>query len=117
MTEAEAKDLIAIERKRQVDGEGYDPAHDDAHRDGEILAAADCYVANVRMTCGYRADGVPVGWPWEPGYWKPKDAVRDYVRAGALMVAERERLERAGRSADHIEHKLASVVSSLTEIR
>lgn len=114
MTEAEARSLIDAERKRQVEKEGYDAAHDDEHDGGEILAAADCYVGNVRMTCAYGADGVPMAWPWEVVHWKPKDTVRDYVRAGALMQAEKERLLRAGRSTVHVDAKIASVVASLS---
>jgi hypothetical protein len=33
-------------------------------------------------------------WPWEDKWWKPKDRRRDLVRAGALIVAEIERLDR-----------------------
>jgi len=37
-------------------------------------------------------------WPWHPLQWKPtpKDRVRELVKAGALIVAEIERLQRAG---------------------
>ena len=36
-------DLIAQERQRQIDGEGYDAGHDDEHDMGELAAAAMCY--------------------------------------------------------------------------
>ena len=38
-------DEIAAERKRQIEGEGYDAAHDDAQEDGQIAMAAVCYIA------------------------------------------------------------------------
>ena len=40
-------------------------------------------------------------WPWSLDWWKPKDPRRDLVRAGALIVAEIERLDRQpARGAD-----------------
>jgi hypothetical protein len=38
-------------------------------------------------------------WPWSVQWWKPKDRRRDLVRAGALIVAEIERLDRAAARA------------------
>ena len=38
---------------------------------------------------------VPRDWPWEPEAWKPTYPVRDLVKAGALIAAEIDRLERA----------------------
>ena len=40
--------------------------------------------------------GAPFGWPhtWDASWWKPKDRRRDLVRAGALIIAEIERLDR-----------------------
>lgn len=34
-------------------------------------------------------------WPWQRKWWKPKDPRRDLVRAGALIIAEIERIDRA----------------------
>ena len=33
-------------------------------------------------------------WPWAAEWWKPKDCRRNLVRAGALILAEIERLDR-----------------------
>ena len=93
---------IAEERRRQIEVEGWDAAHDDAHSDGQLADAAACYAATVRAFC----EAVFVGrayqpmvtyrdlWPWADEWWKPKDRRRDLVRAGALIVAEIERLDR-----------------------
>lgn len=35
-------------------------------------------------------------WPWDASWWKPRGARRDLVRAAALIIAEIERLDRAG---------------------
>ncbi len=82
MTDALAD--IAAERQRQIDSEGWTPAHDDEHTEGEMAEAAACY-----------AGGSGIGWPWHPKWWKPSDKRRDLVKAGALIIAEIERLDRA----------------------
>ena len=84
-------DLIAAERLRQIEGEGYDPEHDAEHPE-EMARAAACYA----MPVGDRPFeyGVPLLWPWTPDYWKPTpdDRVRELVKAGALIAAEIDRL-------------------------
>ena len=104
---------IATERKRQIDQEGYDAAHDDRHEDGEIALAACCYAAPDLI---YRKDDRANAflmidpWPWDhhfdkrrydgnvvmPNFRLSIDARRKLlVKAGALLVAEIERLDRA----------------------
>ncbi|CAH2606487.1 conserved protein of unknown function (plasmid) [Rhodovastum atsumiense] len=96
---------IAAERRRQVEAEGWAPAHDDAHRRGELAGAAACYVLyGLRSAIGEAtlADRVRFLardlWPWDSSWWKPKDRRRDMVRAAALIVAEIERLDRAAKA-------------------
>jgi hypothetical protein len=40
---------------------------------------------------------VPEAWPenWSATWWKPKDRRQDLVRAGALVISEIERIDRA----------------------
>lgn len=90
--------LIERERAEQVSREGWTPDHDDEHCEGEMASAALCYaeVASVQAT---GIDGafatVPYEWPWDASWWKPKDQLRNLVRAGALIAAEIDRLIRA----------------------
>jgi len=84
---------IAAERKRQIEVEGWTPEHDDEHSGGEMGMAAACYADPSPSKWG--AGGVPIAWPWKSNWWKPRDRRRDLVRAGALIVAEIERLDRA----------------------
>lgn len=95
MTGAE---MIAVERQRQVAQEGWTGDHDDRHEDRSLVTAARCYLAPgdpvVRNVAG-RPYVVPRDWPWEPEAWKPTYPVRDLVKAGALIAAEIDRLERA----------------------
>jgi len=75
---------IAAERVRQVEAEGWTPAHDDGHKPGEMARASACYALE-----GWTADSPPMRyWPWSSGWWKPKSLHRNQVRAGALLVAE-----------------------------
>jgi hypothetical protein len=84
-------DVIAAERRRQIEKEGFSPARDDAYDNGELLAAARCYIAG---------DGTR--WPWAPSWWKPRDRRSNLIRAGALLQADLERLQRkAERTARH----------------
>jgi len=88
-----AIDDIAAERRRQIEVKGWTPDHDDTHDGDELAWAAVAYAApdGLRRFCD--ANDVII-WPWEPAWWKPKDRRRDLVRAGALILAEIERLDR-----------------------
>lgn len=83
--------LIAAERRRQVEVEGWTPEHDDAHDTGELADAAACYAA--ARIAGQKPSS---RWPWSLDWWKPSpdNRVRDLVKAGALLVAEIDRLRR-----------------------
>ncbi len=100
-------DIIALERSRQIAKEGCSAAHDDAHDRGQLLAAAMCYasVPLLRLTYkGYAAEAeitevMATQWPWEEEWWKPdNDAVRNLAKAGALIAAEIDRLQRLKQS-------------------
>lgn len=86
---------VAQERARQQLIEGWTPEHDDEHQDGSLAKAAACYAE----WAGRLLDIVPPldppsAWPWAKEWWKPKDRRRDLVRAGGLILAEIERLDR-----------------------
>lgn len=98
MTGAE---LIAAERARQLAAEGWTPEHDAEHVGGEMVKAAQCYSqVSLLMNLGasvYRAAAsARYGrWPWSMKWWKPSpDPIRNLVKAGALIAAEIDRLQR-----------------------
>ncbi|ONC38480.1 hypothetical protein AQ916_06925 [Burkholderia pseudomallei] len=95
-----ARDMLA-ERRRQVEAEGWTPEHDDQYQHGAIALAAACYAANAGGVAW--ADPLPSFWPWMHNWWKPTTPRRDLVKAGALILAELERLDRAAllNGADH----------------
>jgi hypothetical protein len=90
---------VLQERGRQVAQEGYTPAHDSLHKDGELASAAACYaVAQLEGSTGVkmRADrAIATLWPWGDEAFKPKHRRRNLVVAMALLVAEVERLDEA----------------------
>lgn len=100
MTGAE---LIAAERVRQVSVEGWTAEHDDTHTDGSLADAA-AYIAataeaehfdNARdrespYICWNRKT---IYWPWDNGL-SLRDRLDELVKAGALIAAEIDRLQR-----------------------
>lgn len=92
-------DLIRAERrrqrKRQGDGEAYSLAHDDEHDKGEIARAAAVYA----MPPEFRERNQDLVATLTPYNWHLKlgtgDRIRELVKAGALIAAEIDRLERA----------------------
>lgn len=98
---AAALDVLA-ERLRQIEAEGWSPEHDDEHDDGGMAKAAGCYAF---ASMGYYTNGLgeiespESDWPWDEGWWKPGTPRRMLVKAGALILAEIERIDRATMSA------------------
>lgn len=105
-----AIELIAEERQRQIEVEGWTPEHDQYHAGGELANAAACYALAASWRKIYRpivTDKTPpllgahtlmsgtMIWPWLPDWWKPtpNDRIRELVKAGALIAAEIERLQ------------------------
>jgi len=98
-------ELIAEERKRQIEEEGYDEQRDAEYVKGELVKAAVCYalteeerriaVAVKGRTLRFKLRDVL--WPWKDDSWKPVpgDRLRELVKAGALIASEIDRLQRA----------------------
>lgn len=106
-------ELIAAERRRQIEKEGWTPEHDDQHNDGELALAAALYATPERLYFKVEhSTGVSFGdpWPWAQ-HWDKRartkegklksyastpidDRVRQLEKAGALIAAEIDRLLR-----------------------
>ena len=89
------RDVLA-ERRRQVEQEGWTPEHDDQHAKGEMAFAAASYAMSSARHPLVMKYGVPGNWPWAAEWWKPTTRRHDLVKAGALILAEIERIDRAG---------------------
>jgi hypothetical protein len=118
-------ELIAAERQRQIDVEGWTPEHDDAHDDGSLALAAICYAAPEQLFVQRNtALGVSFFDPWpdswddrwdkrrsygdgpdaqigiaDPGTYSDEEQLDLLVKAGALFAAEIDRRLRAARMA------------------
>lgn len=101
---------IMSERLRQINVEGYTytPEHDDAYGGGELAGAAVCYARHVSTRgwiyaenpAAYQDEGVPDDWPWAEEWWKPASPYRDLEKAGALILAEMERINRTADTSE-----------------
>jgi hypothetical protein len=105
------------ERRRQLDK--WPIEHDDEHDDGELALAACCYAAPSQLYIqDHRANAVTYAdpWPWHPKYdlrlsygerrenpgnpkpdpdtYTAKERIDLLVKAGALIAAEIDRLQR-----------------------
>ena len=99
-------ELIAEERQRQIDVEGYSAQHDSQHNASELIYAAIAYVesAKVGVNCAEMGNTnkheimrrktemgryYPFGWNF-----KPTTDIRDLIKAGALIAAAIDRLQK-----------------------
>ncbi|UVJ42538.1 hypothetical protein NVV94_18160 [Pseudomonas sp. LS1212] len=91
MPAAAGRDVLA-ERRRQIRDKGWTADHDDGHADGKLAAAAASYALRA---AGARHGDVSDFWPWRCSQLKQSDPRRMLVKAGALILAEIERLDRS----------------------
>jgi len=94
---------ILQERVRQITVEGFKSSNDDRYESGELCDAALSYTrAAARQLRGENITYIrtmvnsgDIPWPWEDAWWKPsEDPQRNLEKAGALLAAEWDRLER-----------------------
>lgn len=96
-------ELIAKERQRQIEEEGYDAEHDKDHYE-QLMRASYVYtqVAILMIANPFAAPEVlgileaPSWWPWDAKFYKLEDPERMLVKAGALTAAALDSL------ADHV---------------
>ena len=91
-------ELIAEERQRQIEVEGWTAEHDSQHKNGELANAAVCYAMTPdleNLMCNTWDNNFIIEvFPFEMSWLKrtPNNRVRDLVKAGALIAAEIDRL-------------------------
>lgn len=80
-------ELIAEERQRQIEEEGFTPEHDKQWIRGQLAEAAACYAHPYRLLTKFY-------WPFDKSWCKPtpQDRIRELQKAGALIAAEIDRL-------------------------
>lgn len=90
-------ELITQERQRQIDVEGWTAKHDSGNINGELAMAAACYAFDTASLPTITAKEIVYNnWPWSLEWWKPTpdNHVRQLTKAGALIAAEIDRLQR-----------------------
>lgn len=98
--ETQALRDVKAERRRHISVEGWSPQHDDEHDTGEMALAAACYAVSAALPDEHnRQIAFARYWRWDEKWWKPKTPREDLVRAGALILAEIERLDRSATRA------------------
>jgi hypothetical protein len=105
MEVSESASLLIKERNRQIEQEGFDISTDEYYSSQELAYAAVCYAlpSKKRKLSRLSSSGwLPTLWPknWNDFMWKPsKDnsiegRIRELVKAGALIIAEIDRLKK-----------------------
>lgn len=94
-------DLIAAERKRQIEEEGYSPQNDSKYTFNQLSRAGASYALPEQDRLYHNGSKSPVTWPFGPEWWKPSpgDRKRELVKAGALIAAELDRMLEAEKKA------------------
>lgn len=94
-----ALELVAAERARHLNEEGWTPENDDLYVNEELPRAAAEYllVQDFRNNTEHEEVGPSFNWPWRHTFFKPSpgDRKRELVKAASLVLAEIERLQRA----------------------
>ena len=102
-------ELIADERKRQIEVEGWDEEHDSEITDCALAVAAAAYALDVAANYTgehetwkdlYKEYSVAI-FPFDDFKPTPNDPIRQLVKAGALIAAE----------IDKLQHKIQNEIS------
>ncbi|WP_447043940.1 hypothetical protein [Vreelandella sp. H-I2] len=93
------------ERMRQLSVEGFIREDDDQHEPGTLAVAGTSYAINAADALQAESpesgkDAPAAVWPFHKQWWKPSpDPRRNLIKAGALILAEIERLDRTAAKA------------------
>lgn len=110
-------ELIADERKRQIEVEGWSAEHDAQYTHNELINAAMCYLQPesdrvydrmrlISCMSEYKDKDMndmtipPSLWPWDERWWKPtpENRIKELVKTGALIAAEIDRIQNINNS-------------------
>ena len=95
---------LITERTRQTVAEGWTPEHDDEHCEGDLATAAACYALPAWRRSSYILNRklIEILWPWDNDWYKPakssRGRIKELAKAGALIAAEIDRLQRKEKS-------------------
>ena len=108
---SEILSAIDAERDRQI-AKGYDSAHDTSHVRGELAAAA----ATFAWIASTRSQHMTVAmWPWSSSLPRREDDEILLIKAGAIIVAELERIAGSHHSQRVTAAELAAVRATISD--
>ena len=84
---------VLAERARQIAAEGWTPEADDSYNPGVLALHGGLYACHAYDNL--TKNRAPEGWQWDEKWWKSKDPRSNLVKAGALILAEIERIDRS----------------------
>lgn len=84
-------ELIAIERKEQIEKHNWTLEHDKNYENNELLFAAEIYLMAPFMP----KESIFKAWPWAIEWLKlsPENRIKELAKSGALIAAEIDRLQ------------------------
>lgn len=96
---ASTMSMLLVERLSQIAVKGYTPKRDDGYVKGELAMAAGSYALAEdyrRVSPNVANIEAPFCWRFNRDSWKPtpNDRLKELTKAGALIIAEMERLLR-----------------------
>lgn len=108
-----AENDVLAERARQITEEKFPAEWDDLYRNKELERAAACFALYGTIPSPLRAhferEGLGIAspneaaacaifrlWPFKWAWWKPENPRRALVKAGALILAAIEKIDREG---------------------
>lgn len=91
-------ELIAIERKRQIEELEYDYTNDALYQQEQLAKAGAWYALpsfdrikfeSMQLKDSFKNTVVHI-WPWDINFWKPtpEDRIKELAKAGALIAAQ-----------------------------
>lgn len=95
-------EIIAAERQRQIQEEGWSAEHDDySHTQDTLAMAATRYCLPPGLRSRQIGALLALLWPWAPDWWKPSpdNRIRELAKAGALIAAEIDRRQRESKKS------------------
>ena len=85
-------EIIAEERQRVIEVEGFDKKHDAKYICGELADAAVCYAMRLYWRKRLCFDLI---WPLDKTWWKPtpENRIKELAKAGQFIAAEIDRIQ------------------------
>lgn len=87
-----AIDLVAAERKRVIEEEGFNHEHDKQYEHQELVRASVSYIIKPMLgKDDYQFTGhIPYLWPFNPAWYKSTSRVKDLIKGIQFALAELE---------------------------